>query len=277
MPKGTITKIISYLNHEGYNAFKLDAIALSYIGYPQSGYIDINKTKLTKLDFLHQLTFAKAKTNKIILIPGETKYFFLRQVANDLNVSLDKLNFFYDKKSPLEDGFIIAQTYEIPKFFSEEQIIDFLINHSKKNHDNICKQFLKPCTKDEYKKVLIIASIIQKEAANTNEMPIVSSVIYNRLKLKMPLQMDGALNYGKFSHDKITSKKIKEDNTSFNTYKYNTIPIYPVCNVSINAIKAAINPKETKYLYFYRDKKTNTHIFEKSYHKHLKNIKKTTK
>lgn len=59
---------------------------------------------------------------------------------------------------------------------------------------------------------------MQKEAANVEEMPLIASVIFNRLKKGMPLQMDGALNYQEFSHAKVTKERIKTDNTP-------TIPI----------------------------------------------------
>ena len=53
--------------------------------------------------------------------------------------------------------------------------------------------------------------MIQKEAASINEMPIVSSVIHNRLKSGMKLQMDGTLNYGEYSNVKVTAQRIKDD------------------------------------------------------------------
>lgn len=121
-----------------------------------------------------------------------------------------------------------------------------------------------------------IASVIQKESASIDEMPIVSSVIYNRLKNGMKLQMDGTLNYGKYSHIKITSKRIKTDKSRYNTYLYTGLPEYPVCNVSFDAIKAAIFPAKTNYLYFMKSK-NGTHDFTSNYSTHLNNIKRATK
>ena len=117
-----------------------------------------------------------------------------------------------------------------------------------------------------------MASIIQKEAANVNEMPIVSSVIYNRLKKGMPLQMDGTLNYGKYSHVKVTARRIREDDTSYNTYKNKGLPSNPICAISLNAIKAAIFPIKSNYLYFVKDNKTGLHKFTGSYKEHVNNI-----
>ena len=91
-------------------------------------------------------------------------------------------------------------------------------------------------------------------------MPIVSSVIDNRIAKNMPLQMDGSLNYGKYSHTRITPDRIRNDLSEFNTYKYSGIPHTPSGSVSIDAIKAAIKPAKTDYLYFMRNK-NGTHDF----------------
>ena len=124
----------------------------------------------------------------------------------------------------------------------------------------------------KWQKFIIIASIIQKEAANVEEMPLVSSVIYNRLKKDMKLQMDGTLNYGQYSHVKITPQRIREDTSSYNTYMYKGLPPNPICSVSKEAIFAAIFPKATNYLYFVKNK-NGTHTFSQNYETHLENIK----
>ncbi|NOR56369.1 MAG: aminodeoxychorismate lyase, partial [Sulfurovum sp.] len=114
--------------------------------------------------------------------------------------------------------------------------------------------------------------IIQKEAASEEEMPLVSSVIYNRLNKGMRLQMDGTLNYGKYSHMKVTPERIKNDETKFNTYKHKGLPSSPIGAVSLSAILAAIKPAKTDYLYFMKNKE-GVHDFSKSYKTHRKNIR----
>ena len=217
---------------------------------------------LSRIEFLYLLTKAKAKQIKITIIPGETKEFYLKDIAKKLNLSYKKLLFWYKKLAKFEDGEILAETYFIPMGVNEKKLIEILLKKSRKK--------LKKLVKKDLKKFLIIASIIQKEAANKNEMPLIASVIYNRLKRKMKLQMDGSLNYKKFSHRVITKKIIREDNSSYNTYKYFGLPKEPICAVEIAAIKAALNPKKSNFLYFV--KRGDKHIFSKSYKEHLKNI-----
>jgi UPF0755 protein len=142
--------------------------------------------------------------------------------------------------------------------------------------ESLSKKIFGVYNEEKWFRYVTIASIIQKESANNEEMPIVSSVIYNRLKKGMKLQMDGTLNYGKYSHIRITAKRIREDNSTYNTYIHSGIPAAPVCNVSREAIMAAIFPAKTDYLYFMKSKK-GTHDFACNYSTHLRNIKRATK
>jgi UPF0755 protein len=89
----------------------------------------------------------------------------------------------------------------------------------------------------------------------------------------MKLQMDGTLNYGKYSHIKVTPQRIKEDTSEYNTYKYKGLPPFPVSSVSQEAIFAAIFPKSSDYLYFVKASK-GKHVFSKTYKEHVRNIKK---
>ena len=103
-------------------------------------------------------------------------------------------------------------------------------------------------------------------------MPIVSSVIHNRLRSGMKLQMDGTLNYGEYSNVKVTAQRIKDDESPYNTYKVVGLPKDPVCAVSLEAIKAAIFPVKSDYLYFVRENKTGLHKFAVTFEAHQANI-----
>lgn len=274
LPQGSITTIITYLQERNFNLNKIDKFFLAIIGKPQSGWIDIGSNKLSTFDFLYKLTTAKAAMNEITLIPGETTVVFLHLLAKQLDLNFEKLYNEYLQNAPIEEGFLIPETYKIPKGISEKHIIYYLINLSKSKHEEISQKIFGDFNKNRWNEYLIIASIIQKEAANSAEMPLVSSVIYNRLKNNMKLQMDGTLNYGIYSHDAITADRIKSDTSKFNTYLYEGLPEFPICTVGIDSIKAAIFPAKTDYLYFVLDKKTKKHIFSKAYNEHVNNINK---
>ena len=276
LPAGSGATIISYLHRSGIDANSLDRYLLRFFGYPQKGWIEIGTTRLTKADFLYRLTHAKAAMTEVTLIPGETREIFFDLLSEKLRLDRKKLDFFYEKYAPYPDGVIWPDTYYIPMGITEEHLVYYLVQRSMKRHKELSKKFFGFYNEKNWFRYVTIASIIQKEAADESEMPIVSAVIYNRFKKRMPLQMDGALNYGKFSHIKVTKRRIEEDTTRFNTYKYAGLPPYPVGSVSLDAIKAAVKPANVDYLYFVKGK-NGRHIFTKRYKTHLRNIKSVNK
>lgn len=276
IPSGSINKIITQLQTQNHSMTKLDSYILRIIGVPQQGWINFGVTKLTKADYLHQLTTAKAATREITLIPGETTYIFLNQLANALSLRRDRLQFYYNEYTEEKEGAFVPNTYEIPIGIGAKHLMQLLLQESHEQMKALSIKLFGTYNKQQWFHYIIIASIIQKEAGSKEEMPIVSSVIYNRLKKGMKLQMDGSLNYGPYSHIAITAKRIQSDTSTYNTYMHKGLPKYPVCNVGFDAIKAAIFPKKTSYLYFVRKKK-GVHDFSCNFSTHLKNIRNATK
>ncbi len=271
IPKGSINKIITHLQAKKYDVGKLDSLLLRFIGNPQSGWIFIGTKELRRGDFLYKLTHAKAPMVDITLIPGETTYVFMQEVAKKLGLSHAKLmNYFY-QEAPYKEGALVPDTYKIPYGIQEKTLVLLLLKKSQKEMKDFAMKVFGVFDERKWRRFVTIASIIQKEAANKEEMPIIASVIYNRLRKKMKLQMDGSLNYGKYSHTKITASRLRHDSSRYNTYLYRGLPPYPVCNPGFDAIKAAIFPKRTDYLYFVKGK-DNKHLFSSTFQKHKKNV-----
>ena len=273
VPQGSIGSIISQLSKKGYDLSVIDSYILRFLGKPQQGWIFIGKNRLNRIDFLYKLTSAKAAIHKVTLIPGETLDLFFENLAKRYNLDKKKLFEYYKDTSPYPEAGIFADTYYVPVGIKEKHLIQFLVRESEKKYKRFSKKLYGNYDTHQWKKVLTTASIIQKEAANNTEMPLVASVIRNRLKKGMRLQMDGTLNYGKYSHIKVTPERIKDDNTTFNTYKHKGLPPSPIGAVSLPAIKAAVSPAKTDYLYFMKNKE-GKHDFSKSFKAHRKNIKK---
>ena len=276
IPQGSVFKSISHLQDEGVNLYKIDAFILRLIGQPQQGWIDLKVEKTSRIEFLYKLTTAKAATQAITLIPGETTVVFLRQLSDDLSLNMDLLQRAYDKHAPYREGSFVPDTYSIPNEINEEELIVHLLKESDEAMKSWADEYKKSYDKDKWLQIVTKASVIQKEAASVADMPFVSSVIDNRLKKGMRLQMDGTLNYGEFSHQKVTARRIRTDRTPYNTYKNKGLPTSPVCNVSKDAIHAAINPKHTDYLYFVRGK-NGEHIYSSYFSTHHQNIVNATK
>ena len=123
-------------------------------------------------------------------------------------------------------------------------------------------------TKEE---ALILASIIEKETRKQEELELISSVFVNRLRKKMRLQSDVTIAFGlNIMGNKLKKKNLSNKN-SFNTYLNYGLPPSPICYPSEEAIKAALRPKKTNYLFFVTDGKGG-HRFSNTYAKHKENI-----
>jgi len=276
IPKGSIAKIISHIDKEiPAKFYPIDKYVVAHYGQPQSGWIHIPKNKMRRIDFLKLLTEAKAppSTKMITLIPSETTKYFLYSLAKKYHKNGEELFQYYLSISPLKEGFLIPDSYYMNTENDLKKFIKKIVNHSKQIHSKEMKKY-NLHTLDDLRKVLTVASIIEKESASKEEMPIISSVIYNRLNRKMKLQMDGTLNYGLYSHIKITAKRIREDKSDYNTYKITGLPQNPICNPSSEAIKSAVYPQDTRFLYFVIIKNQRKHIFSRTYKKHLEEVNK---
>lgn len=232
---------------------------------------------MTKYDFLYKICTSKAAVKNLTLLPGETYYFFLKEISQKLKIDFEHLLNSYKEKAYKKDGNILPQTYSLPIGMKANDLITYLFEYTNKEYIKYSNKIFGTYNKENWYKYITIASIIQKESANINEMPIISSVIYNRLEKDMKLQMDGTLNYAQYSHTAISSKMIKQDNSNYNTYKNKGIPSDPICAVEFDAIKSAIFPAKTNYLYFVKAGNKNEHIFSTNYKNHKKHVSKYKK
>ncbi len=277
IPQGSTNKIISYLHtKKGMDITPIDGYIARLIGMPQHGWIYIGQEHLTHGDFLYKLVTAKAAMKDFTLIPGETTYFLLKDLAEQMDLNRSKLIYYSQRLSHVKEGAYVPDTYKIPIGLSERETLLLLLNQSQKKMRAWSEKIFGTYNEKKWHHYIIKASIIQKEASSIEDMPYVSSVISNRLKRGMKLQMDGTLNYGKYSHQKVTAERIRNDESRYNTYKYEGIPKEAVCNVGLDAIKAAIFPEKTDYLYFVRTKKGH-HSYSRRYSEHLKKIRSATK
>lgn len=212
----------------------------------------------------------------VTLIPGETTFVFLHQLANSMKLDYSRLQYYYDQLAAMPEGVLVPDTYKLPLGISEKEAVQLLLNRSLNQMKAWSNKIFGTFNEKKWFQYVTLASVIQKEAADESDMPMVSSVIQNRLKKGMKLQMDGTLNYGKYSHIPITTARIRTDKSRYNTYIYAGLPAEPVCNVSFNAIRAAIFPLKTDYLYFVKSK-DGRHRYSRNYSTHLRNINAATK
>ena len=123
---------------------------------------------------------------------------------------------------------------------------------------------------------LTLASLVQREAANDADMPLIAGILWNRLNQKMPLDVDATLQYvrgdvGKGWWAPITIAD-KQLDSPYNTYKHAGLPPHPIANPGLPAIMAVLNPTKTDCLYYLHDSAHVTHCAA-TYEEHLANIK----
>ncbi len=276
IPKGSVTKIISHLNQDSGKLSKIDTYLLRFFGEPQHGWIDLGSTTMNHGEYLYAITHSKAAMKEITLIPGETTYIFFKIVAKEFELEHTELTKELKRQSDLQEGIFVPDTYKIPLGIDEKGIVKLLLDRSKSKMREYRQKLQGEFDEKQWLRLVTYASIIQKESGSIEEMPTVSSVIANRLKKGMKLQMDGSLNYGKYSHIKITARRLREDKSLYNTYLYSGLPPYPVCNVSFEALQAALNPIKSNYIYFVKGK-DGKHKFSRYYSTHIQNINDATK
>lgn len=121
--------------------------------------------------------------------------------------------------------------------------------------------------------VIILASIVEKETGAKFERATIAGVYLNRLKKKMRLQADPTTIYGIWeSYNGNLRKKHLLEKTPYNTYKISGLPLGPIANPSLAAVKAVLKPEAHNYIYFV-SKNDGTHVFTPTYKEHLKAVK----
>lgn len=121
--------------------------------------------------------------------------------------------------------------------------------------------------------ILTVASIIEKEGSNPEQVAMIASVIYNRLKQNMRLQMDSGITYIEDRVKPYISGDTNRYNSLYNMYKCSGLPAGPICNPGRTAIRAALYPAESDYLYFCHDKNAG-YYYAVTYEEHQENLKK---
>ncbi len=120
--------------------------------------------------------------------------------------------------------------------------------------------------------IVTIASLIEEEAKVSDERPHVAAVIYNRLKKKMPLQLDSTLQYALNKYGQRLLYEDREVDSPYNTYKHAGLPPGPISSPGVDALRAALHPSDEPYLYFVSNADGKTHTFSATEKEHLKAV-----
>jgi UPF0755 protein len=215
-----------------------------------------------------------SKDNIKITIPeGST----IKQIAHIVSqkISIDEENFIKIATMRNIEGYLMPDTYFVVPGIDEEQIIDIMHNEfNKRITPNMLKR-AKEINVD-FKDIIILASIIEKEAAIAEERPIISAVFYNRLKKKIRLQSCATVLYAMgINKEKLTIKDTKFK-SPYNTYLHFGLPPGPICSPGMASIDAALYPADVKSLFFV-SKGNGEHLFADDLREHNKNKQEVSK
>jgi UPF0755 protein len=158
------------------------------------------------------------------------------------------------------EGYLFPDTYYFLPRVASTDIIDLMKDNFKAKIESIKEAiatFGRPV-----KDVIIMASLLEEEARTDESRRIIAGILWKRLTIGMPLQVDAAFQYvnGKNTYQ-LTLDDLQAD-SPYNTYKYKGLPAGPISNPGLAAITAAVTPVQTKYLYYLSDKKGTLHYAE---------------
>jgi len=251
-------------NYELSSAMSIPEIANLFIG----GKIKSNKILITIPE-----GFSNKEIDKRLAENGliEKKSFINFDKANNLNLS--EYEFLRDKpESAGLQGYYFPDTYEYYKDSSIENIAKKMLDNFDKKLSRELRDEIKKQNKSIFE-IIILASIIEKEAGFTEDMGKISGVFHNRLKINYPLESDATVNYITGAGRMQSTYEDLQIDSPYNTYKYPGLPPTPICNPGLNAIKAAIYPEKTDYFFFLTPSNRKA-VFSKTYAEHLKNQSK---
>ncbi len=153
------------------------------------------------------------------------------------------------RHTPDLEGFLFPNTYQLVEPISipalvTDQLKTFRAEWAHVNLDYARSKHLSPYD------VLIIASMVQAEAATAHDRPLIASVIYNRLRLGMPLQIDATTRYATGNYTQPLTASQLNSNSPYNTRIHKGLTPTPIDNPGLASIQAAAHPANTNYLYF---------------------------
>jgi UPF0755 protein len=173
------------------------------------------------------------------------------------------------RHAPDLEGFLFPDTYQLVEPVSIDKLVNDQLTTFRRQFASVNLGYARSKHLTAYD-VLIIASLIQGEAATAHDEPLVASVIYNRLRLGMPLQLDATTRYATGNYTKPLTDSQLNSGSPYNTRNHKGLPPTPIDNPGLAAIQAAAHPAHTNFLYFVaRVCGNGSSVFESSYHQFL--------
>lgn len=170
-------------------------------------------------------------------------------------------------KAESSEGRLFPETYLIPKQYDAQQVHDLLVSTFERKVMQALAEEIEANPYD-FDQVLIMASLVERESREYEEMRGVAGVLWHRIEIGMPLQVDATMQYARgYNQEQQTwwappRAVDKTIDSPFNTYQINGLPPAPISNPSLNAIRASLNPVDTNNLFYIHDRSGKIHYAE---------------
>ena len=271
IPKGAsphkISKILK--DSDVITSQKLFLALIKFYGYStklQAGLYDFNK-KDPLNTIIEKIKNGESKNIKVTVPEG----FNIKQIANVLseNKICDERKFINLATEQNMEGFLFPNTYFLLPQMSEQEVINVMNEEFNRYWTKEREERLKQINKPK-RDIVILASIVEKEAIADSERPIIAGVFLNRLAKGMRLESCSTVLYAMGINKARLSFEDLKFESPYNTYRYKGLPPGPICNPGAKAIDAVLYPEATDSLYFV-SKGNGTHYFSSTFEQHVKN------
>jgi len=169
-------------------------------------------------------------------------------------------------QAPSLEGYLFPETYHFQRNQDGHAILKTMVHTFRLHFSEMWKKKASE-TGLSIQNVVIMASIVEKEAMVDSERPIIAAVFFNRLRLDMPLQSDPTAIYDLPGfYGTITWSHLKRQ-SPYNTYFVKGLPAGPICNPGAKSLKAVLYPEKVRYLYFVSNN-DGTHHFSETIEEH---------
>lgn len=244
----------------------------------QSRFVDRLLSQITKWDWYQNL--ASASSRILVIYPGERQEEIIDNIGDIVKWSEEERELFKNyiiKAEPIiTEGKFSPGRYVVAADASPEAVADVLYDHFKSeilsHYDSEVESQI------PLEQALIIASLLEREAYDFTDMRYISGVIWNRLFINMPLQLDATLQYAKGglpTQTKWWSNVVPDDkyiDSPFNTYQNIGLPPSAISNPSAEAVVAALNPRVTECMFYFHDTKGQFYC-SLTYEEHVEKLK----
>lgn len=192
------------------------------------------------------------------------------------------VNKYYINEKELKsvEGYLFPETYNFPESSDSDIIIKTMLSEFERRFFPLYRQYRDDMPVSmSLDEVVILASLVEREAQVPEERPIIAGVYFNRLKKKMKLECDATVMYALKEKKEILLYSDLEIDSPYNTYKYPGLPPGAIASPGIDSLKSVIKPANHEFYYYVRNDVLNdgSHIFTKNFEQHQAAIEKYQK